>query len=100
MKKITTIEKQILQYSEQNEPMKEVSSFRKMVAFWEIYDSVFNTNHAEIIKTLYRPSVMMQTCTYKSLKVNVSVQTLIRYRKMYLQSYYAVNGKFKTTTEL
>ncbi len=89
MEKIVTTEKKMLAYVTQHQETPEAEAFREMLRFWEIYDAVSNTNHAEIIKIVYSEAAIAQTNVAKYLKANVSENTLIRYRKMYLDSYNA-----------
>ena len=92
MKKIKTIEKAIVNFATSNLSADPTNrTFRKMMEFWEIYDCVFHTNHAAIIKILYSSNVVNESTVCKSIKVNVSERTLTRYRKLYVKCFYAID---------
>ena len=53
MEKIKTLEKKIVHRTKQTKPTKEATAFSEMLDFWTTYDETFNTNHSEIIRTIY-----------------------------------------------
>lgn len=73
------------------------AAFNEALNFWQSYDKLFGTNHAEIMTALYgRPSSVDKTLTNVAIKVCVSERTLIRYRKMYMKSFqiFSPSGDF------
>lgn len=67
---------------------KSDSVIRETLDFWRHYDALRHTNHYEILLTLGSPDIKRFTGEGTALKVNVSDRTLLRYRKLYLESYF------------
>lgn len=88
MEKIKTLEKKIVHYTRQAEPSNEAKAFNAMLTFWETYDKTFNTNHSEIIRTIYvYTNIFDQSEVSLSMKLHMSESTLLRYRKKYIRSF-------------
>ena len=93
MKKIFTIEKEIVKYSNQNPQSNEAKAYREMLRFWEIYDEVFHDNKVLIISIAYADG--RQSNVYKCLKAHIAENTFIRDRKHFLDCYQAILKRIK-----
>lgn len=96
MEKIKTLEKKIVHYTRQTEPTNEATAFSEMLDFWTTYDETFNTNHSEIIRTIYLyTNIFDQTEVAMCMKLHISESTLLRYRKKYVKSYNVILARLE-----
>ncbi|MCI8499272.1 MAG: hypothetical protein HFE28_01490 [Clostridia bacterium] len=87
MKKEKIIEKKLYRFIE--EDVTTDSVIKEMLDFWKHYDALKRTNHYQILLMLSSPDINRFTGNGVALQLNVSDRTLLRYRKLYLESYFS-----------
>lgn len=60
---------------------------KDFLSFWKHYDILFHTNHYETILALASEDAKRYTVEGLAMNLNMSGRTLLRYRKLYLESY-------------
>ena len=87
MKKKKIIEKKFYRFIE--EETSNDSIINETLDFWKHYDALHHTNHYQILLMLGSPDIERFTGEGAAMQVHVSSRTLLRYRKLYLKSYFA-----------
>lgn len=87
MQKKKIIEKTFYRFIEEDVSTDPI--IQEMLDFWKHYDALRHTNHYQILLTLGSPASKRFSSEGIALQVNVCDRTLLRYRKMYLESYFA-----------
>lgn len=87
MKKNKIIEKKFYRFIEEKTATDAV--IQETLDFWKHYDALNHTNHYQILLMLSSTDTKRFTGEGAAMQLHICDRTLLRYRNLYLESYFA-----------
>ncbi len=88
-----------------NRNTKYINTYNNLLGYFLLFDELYQTNHYDIIKSIYENNSIYHNIIYKTFENNVSERTIYRYRKQYIICFKAICSMdksllYSTTKEL